>query len=529
MISAAVQCPICHSSSPPGATFCNTCGFVFGTEAPADDAPLCPRCGAAQRPGARMCGSCGAALLSSPTLLLGHRLNGGRYTVQRLLSRGGMGGIYLAVDHENNDQAVVIKTLRTMLTTGHVDDAYLQEQARLHHEGRLLGMSRHRYIPRLLNSFTDQDQIFLVMQHIDGDNLLTRLSHFDETRRQVIPGTPFSTEEVLQWGMMLCEVLEYLSAMTPAPIVHQDIKPANLVLDRIHDDLYLVDFGTAVQLGITEDDLAQPFGTPGYAPPEQYRGLIEPRSDVYGLASTLYHLLTDDDPADHPFQFPKLDELGALGELLRQALSQDVEQRPTANELRRRLEGLRDPRSMSLLRAPDGTRFTDIASLVTWCERHWGEATRWLYSTMPTQIERWHGPGLATELRAMSEHHDPHAALDAALALLDPHGFGATAPRLICATRVLEFAAGPRAIPQTLAIANTGRRYVRAQVSAPAWLVPSHPEIALPPGQKQTLTLTPRPGARLHARDALRLHDGKAPVLTCEIRAKRGWRRLLPW
>lgn len=523
-----MQCPICHTSIRPDANVCDTCGFVFGSAVPSEETPNCVRCGVAQRPGARVCSACGAVLLSSPTLLLGHRLDAGRYTVQRLISRGGMGGIYLAIDHADADRAVVIKTLRSAIS-GQVDQSYLQEQARLRHEAHLLGLVRHRAVPHLFRSFSEQDQTFLVMQHIDGDNLLHGLTHFDETRQQVLSGTPHHADDVLEWGILLCEVLEHLAELPSGAVIHQDIKPANLVLDRVHGDLYLIDFGTAVQHGVTEGELSQAFGTPGYAAPEQYRGQIEPRSDVYALASTLYHLATDDDPGDHPFQFSRLDQLGPLGGVLRDALASEVDQRPTPSDLRRRLEALRDPHSIRLLRAPDGSRFTDLPSLIAWCERHWAEAARWLYSNLPTQVERWHSLELARELRSVTENQDPYAALDAALALLDPHGFGAHQPRLISATRVLDFGRGRQLSPQMLAIANGGRRYVRANVQPPTWIETRHSEVALPPGQQIILTLSIRPGASVRSRDTLRLHDGETTVLACEIRAKTGWRRFVPF
>lgn len=523
-----MQCPICHTSARPEANFCDMCGFVFGSSAPAEEMPNCARCGVAQRPGARVCSACGALLLISPTMLLGHRLDGGRYTVQRLISRGGMGGIYLASDHADADRAVVIKTLRTAIS-GQVDPSYLQEQARLRHEAQLLALTRHRAIPHLFRTFSEENQTFLVMQHIDGDNLLRGLSHFDEVRQQSIPGSAYPPEDVLEWGILLCEVLEHLAELPSGAVIHQDIKPSNLVLDRTLGDLYLIDFGTAVQQGVTEEELLQAFGTPGYAAPEQYRGQIEQRSDVYALASTLYHLLTDDDPGDHPFQFPRLGELGPLGAVLRDALDTELERRPGPTELRQRLEALRDPHNLRLLRAPDGSRFTDLPALIAWCERHWAEAARWLYSTMPNQIERWHGPGLARELRSVTENSDPYAALDAALALLDPHGFGAHQPRLISATRVLDFGRGRQLAPQMLAIANGGRRYVRASVQPPAWIETRHSEVALPPGQQIILTLSIRPGTAVRPRDTLRLYDGSTTVLACEIRAKTGWRRFVPF
>ena len=87
------------------------------------------------------------------------------------------------------------------------------------------------------------------------------------------------------------------------------------------------------------------YGTDGYAPPEQYQGKPVPRSDVFALAATAYHLLTDDDPRQHPFKFPRLPDLPKeLGIALERALRTNPEQRSTARELRQALETLASPK-----------------------------------------------------------------------------------------------------------------------------------------------------------------------------------------
>ena len=79
----------------------------------------------------------------------------------------------------------------------------------------------------------------------------------------------------------------------------------------------------------------------GYAAPELYQGHSEPRSDVYSLAATAYHLLTDDDPRDHPMPVSRssIRCRPALADILRAALADEVEDRPTATEFRQQLEG----------------------------------------------------------------------------------------------------------------------------------------------------------------------------------------------
>ena len=95
----------------------------------------------------------------------------------------------------------------------------------------------------------------------------------------------------------------------------------------------LVDFGGAVRVAPGSRPTVQlnHYGTPGYAAPELYQGASSRKSDVYSLAATLYHLLTDDDPSAHPLAFPALGALQPkVAAVLTPALDHDPEARPDA-------------------------------------------------------------------------------------------------------------------------------------------------------------------------------------------------------
>jgi serine/threonine protein kinase len=112
---------------------------------------------------------------------------------------------------------------------------------------------------------------------------------------------PFPQTEVLRWADQLCDALDYLHTQDPQ-IIHRDIKPQNLKLSA-RGQIVLLDFGlakgSAGQMSVVTTS-ASIFGyTPNYAPLEQVQGLgTDPRSDIYALAATLYHLMTNIKPPD---------------------------------------------------------------------------------------------------------------------------------------------------------------------------------------------------------------------------------------
>ena len=347
-------CPGCRSPHDPRAAVCDACGRIFSY--PVSDNPklplaeqpaLCSNCAQPMPASTRVCATCSPARpFGYAPLQPGQLLANGRYTIQRALSRGGMGAIYLANDHETFDRAVVIKAMLDYFDPSDLQ-AVQVARARFFQEARTLAELRYPAIPQIYSYFQDGPHNYIVMEYVEGDDLEQRLTHTDDTG-VATAGQPYSQADVLRWGVALCRVLEYLTSRPPGPVIHHDIKPANLILDRASDTLKLVDFGTArarllLHAGSVGLQQSSIYGTQGYAAPEQYRGQSEPRSDVYALAATLYHLATDDDPRPHPFTFPQLNQLGPLGHVLRSALQVEVAARPPVTELRRRLEGLIGP------------------------------------------------------------------------------------------------------------------------------------------------------------------------------------------
>jgi serine/threonine-protein kinase len=166
-------------------------------------------------------------------------------------------------------------------------------------EAQLLATLDHPNLPRVTDFLSEEGRHYLVMDFIEGETLEDLFFQRVE---------PFSETEVMGWARQLCDVLSYLHSLHPA-VIFRDLKPANIMLTR-DEHLKLIDFGIArfFKPGQTGDTAY--FGTPGYAPPEQYgQGQTDHRSDIYALGVTLHRLLTGHDPTTTPFDLPKVREL----------------------------------------------------------------------------------------------------------------------------------------------------------------------------------------------------------------------------
>ncbi len=292
----SVLCPVCHTATERSASECYSCGLVFSSRIP-------------------------AALQNLPD-----------YHLLRPLGNGGMSSVYLA-SKRHGDRLCVLKTLASV--ESQVDPQWRIEAARcLRQEYELLRQLDHPHIARVLYWVSGKQCDFLVLEYVPGLTLEQRLTR-PNGHGEMLAGAPLPLREVLAHGITIAEVLDYLARL-PQPVLHLDIKPANLIVRPDDHRLVLVDFGGAVLLPDHSHHTIRLncYGTPGYAAPEQYHSQSSPGSDIYGLAATLYHLLTDDDPTEHPLKFPALGSLPPdLARLLQAALSHDPRTRPTARQL----------------------------------------------------------------------------------------------------------------------------------------------------------------------------------------------------
>jgi serine/threonine protein kinase len=141
-------------------------------------------------------------------------------------------------------------------------------------------------VPRFYDFIQQGQTAHLVLEYIRGRDLLQLMAQNGNK--------PFPLHLVGEWGKSVCDVLTLMHNQSP-PLIHRDLKPDNLMLLEDQRRIQMIDFGSARDVGRTKRSLLASktrVYTEGYAPPEQMIGKPEPRSDLFALAGTLYHLAT---------------------------------------------------------------------------------------------------------------------------------------------------------------------------------------------------------------------------------------------
>ena len=207
----------------------------------------------------------------------------GRYTLKRILGRGGMGVVWLARDGEL-DRDVALKFLPEIVA---LDPEALSD---LKGETRRNLELTHPHIVRIYDFISDRTAAAISMEYVDGSTLAAL--KLDQ------PGRVFPVSELGPWIRQLCTALTY--AHTEAQVVHRDLKPANLMIDA-RGDLKIADFGIAASVSDSVSRVSAQAGgssgTPLYMSPQQMLG-EKPcvADDIYSLGATLYELLTGKPP-----------------------------------------------------------------------------------------------------------------------------------------------------------------------------------------------------------------------------------------
>jgi serine/threonine protein kinase len=222
------------------------------------------------------------------SLVQGTRI-GGHYIVGPVINRGGFGAIYRGVDTSEGNRPCAIKETYDVTPAA-------RRQALM--EAGILFTVKSKHLPAVYDAFEAGGRFYLVMQLIEGQNLVQLL-------RSRVPGGligeqephrrsrgPCSEQEVLSWLLPIMDVLQELHSRRPA-IIHRDIKPANIILTP-QQTAVLVDFGlTKLYDPDQNTQTIVRAVSEGFSPLEQYLGKTGPQSDIYSMAATMYLLLTD--------------------------------------------------------------------------------------------------------------------------------------------------------------------------------------------------------------------------------------------
>ncbi|MBD5451403.1 MAG: serine/threonine protein kinase, partial [Lachnospiraceae bacterium] len=210
----------------------------------------------------------------------------GKYKVLNEIGHGGMSTVYLAINEKAN-KPWAIKEVRKSVSRNF---DILKQSLIL--ETDMLKKLSHKNLPSIVDVIDSDENFLIVMDYIEGSTL----------EKLVNENGAYPQEEVVDWAIQLCDVLQYLHER-PKPIIYRDMKPSNVML-KSDESVILIDFGTAREFKEQNAADTTCLGTQGYAAPEQFGGMgqTDARTDIYCLGATMYHLLTGHNPSEPPYE-----------------------------------------------------------------------------------------------------------------------------------------------------------------------------------------------------------------------------------
>ncbi|MDE6475404.1 MAG: serine/threonine protein kinase, partial [Erysipelotrichaceae bacterium] len=186
-----------------------------------------------------------------------------------------MGEVWLGFDLKKK----VYWAIKIMKYTSEDSDVHKEQILR---EIEILKYTNHPGIPKFQDCILNDPYYYIVMEYIQGVTLYHKV---EEEGKQ-------KEDQVIKWGLRVCDILLYLHSMKPYPIIYRDLKPYNILVDE-QDNIKIVDFGISCYQTASLSFYGPYLGTPGYASPEQRRaGILDIRSDIYNFGATLAFLLT---------------------------------------------------------------------------------------------------------------------------------------------------------------------------------------------------------------------------------------------
>lgn len=226
------------------------------------------------------------------------RLLQGRYRLDEALTRRAASATWLGEDLRTGERCVVKElSVGGVIREGSTELSYDGDFTKLidlfEREARVLANLDHPGIPDFIDHFREEVdgdiRLFTVQEFVDGTNL----------QDLVASGRHLTEDEAVEICREVTEILGFLHDRSP-PLIHRDVKPANIILGR-DGDVHLVDFGSVRNLLEAHPlDGKTIVGTYGYMPIEQYEARAVPQSDFYALGMTLIYLLSHREPTEIP-------------------------------------------------------------------------------------------------------------------------------------------------------------------------------------------------------------------------------------
>jgi serine/threonine-protein kinase len=310
----------------------------------------CPRCGASVDGRLGICPRCVLEGDLTPALL------GGSLELIEEVGRGGMGTVWKA-RHLRLGRIVAVKFLSEALAA---EEEFAQ---RFEREAQALARLNHPRIVAVHDCGSDDGRPYIVMEYVDGAPLSEHL--------------PLPADRVREIGLDVLDALDYAHRQG---IVHRDIKPQNVLVDR-QGRAKVTDFGIARLVGdpsgMTVTTAGRVVGTPAYMAPEALDGAPpDVRMDVYSMGVLLHETLTGQRPGGRPVTLP-----GSLGRVIARAVAADPAARyPSAAAMRADLDAAEVAHSPAVATATDGALPAD--------EHHWLRAVA-LVQTLATAAMLW--------------------------------------------------------------------------------------------------------------------------------------------
>ena len=258
---------------------------------------------------------------------------GGMYKVLHDVAKGGTSHVYLVLNVRAGKQWAA----KEIAKDGGGEKDVIGRN--LIADAEILKKLRHPNIPSIVDVIETEKYYYILMDFIEGITLQEVLNA-EGAQKQ---------EDVVRWGLQICDVFRYLHAQNPK-IIYRDTKPPNIML-KPDGNVVLIDFGSAREYKPFQAEDTNYLGTRGYAAPEQFEGVegqSDERTDIYNLGATMYHLVTGHNPSRYPYDMYPIRHWdkslsSGLEKIILKCTRPNPEERyQTADELYRALERYRE-------------------------------------------------------------------------------------------------------------------------------------------------------------------------------------------